>query len=161
MQVLGFERVPANALVAKALGISTGDTVLRIKRRHFWEASPVAIAVIYLPEPLGQHITPSQVTTTPIYTLLTDEAHVDICRATQVVRALNADAETALLLAVPTGAPLMMVERVTYSTTGMPLEFIQFYHRGDSYELSIELHRDPAKNSYRPVNPLLKRIAGS
>ncbi len=53
MQVIAFERVPADPIVAQALRVPDGQNVLRIKRRHILKGSPVALAVIYLPEPLA------------------------------------------------------------------------------------------------------------
>jgi GntR family transcriptional regulator len=51
------------------------------------------------------------------------------------------------MLKLPRGAPVLMIERVTYSSTDKPVEYILFFFRGDSYELVAELHREPAKNT--------------
>lgn len=152
MQVLEFGIVHADASAARALRLSQGDSVLRIKRRHLFRGDPIAFALIYLPQPYARMVTLDQVTTTPIYTLLARQAHVEIKRATQIVRTQSADATTAQLLALPKSAPVMMVERITYSTQEKPVEYIIFYHRGDRYELAVELYRDPKENVFRPMD---------
>ncbi|CAG0947363.1 HTH-type transcriptional repressor DasR [Anaerolineae bacterium] len=134
--------------------MTLGEPVVRIKRRHFMKGAPIAYAVIYLPRDLGKRFTINQVSRTPIYTLLTEKAHVEIKRANQVVRAIGADQEVAKLLKLPHGAPVMMVERVTYSGEEKPVEYILFFYRGDSYELTAELHRDPTKNILRQQDNL-------
>jgi len=152
MQVLEFGIIPADAPVARALRLSKGDHVLRIKRRHLFRGDPIAFALIYLPHPFARMLTLDQVATTPIYTLLTRHAQVEIKRATQIVRTLAADAVTAKLLALSPAAPVMMIERITYSTHEKPVEYIVFFHRGDRYELAVELYRDPKENVFRPMD---------
>ncbi len=146
MHVVAMGQVPADARVAQVLHLQKGQSVVRILRRHLLKDNPIAYAVIYLPWQLGQLFTAEQVSTTPIYTLLTLNAHVEIKRATQIIRALVADPETASLLGVRKGAPVMMIERTTYSSDEMPVEYILLFYRGDSYELAVELHRDPIRN---------------
>jgi GntR family transcriptional regulator len=144
--------VHADSQVARALDVAIGDSVLRINRRHLLSDEPIAFAIIYIPAAFGSRFTLDDVSTTPIYTLLAQKAHIEIKRATQVVRAIAADKATADALALFKSAPVMMVERVTYSTEEKPVEFIRFFHRGDRYELAIELFRDPKQGVFRPMD---------
>jgi GntR family transcriptional regulator len=152
MQVLEFGIVSADVTIARALRLPQGESVLRIKRRHLFRNAPIAFALIYIPQPYARMLTLEQVATTPIYTLLTHQAQIEIKRATQIVRTLAADATMAKLLALPKAAPVMMIERITYSTQEKPVEYIVFYHRGDRYELAVELFRDPKENVFRPMD---------
>lgn len=154
MRVLEFGPVAAQTPVTSALNVAPSDRVWRIKRCHLLRNTPIAYAVIYLPDNLGRVFDLVQICTTPIYTLLTQNAHVKIKRATQIVRALGADSDTAAILKLPRGAPVMMIERTTFAEDETPVEYILFFHRGDSYELTVELHRNPKKNILRPVDEL-------
>lgn len=154
MQVAAFERVAANEVVSSALRVPLGDQVLLIKRRHFLRDLPIAFALIYLPSSLAKSVTLKQVSSKPIYTLLRERAGIRIKRATQVVRALGADQDVAHMLGQARGAPTMMVERVTFSADEVPVEYILFYYRADSYELTVELHREPSKNLMLPTAEL-------
>ena len=154
MQVIESKSVAACASVTSALKLAPTEQVWRIKRRHLLKNTPIAYAVIYLPDHLGHTFKLAQIRTIPIYTLLTQNAHIKIKRATQVVRALGADQETAAILHVPRGTPLMMIERTTFAEDETPVEYILFYYRGDSYELAVELHRGPKKNILRPADEL-------
>ena len=149
MQVVEFGMVRADTRVARALGVAVGDSVLRINRRHLLSDDPVAFAIIYIPAALGSSFALDEVSTTPIYTLLAQKAHIEIKRATQVIRAIAADVATAKELALPKSAPVMIVERVTYSTEEKPVEFILLTYRGDRHELAMELFRDPKENVFR------------
>jgi GntR family transcriptional regulator len=145
MEVIEFGVVEADARVARALRLDHGASVLRIRRRHLLQGAPIAYAIIYVPYGLGRRFTMDEVATIPIYALLEQQAHVHIRRATQVIRAVAADQLTARQIDLPRAAPVMMIERVTYSSEEVPVEYIVFFYRGDRYELAVELFRDSAK----------------
>jgi GntR family transcriptional regulator len=158
MEVQEFGMVPADHRVSRALGVGIDDHVLRINRRHLLSGEPIAFAVIYLPARLGTLLTFDDVSATPIYTLLEHKAQVEIKRATQVVRAIPADPLISRYLGVRRLSPVMMIERVTYSTTEQPVEFILFWYRGDRYELAIELFRDPIHNVLQPMDSVTSLV---
>jgi GntR family transcriptional regulator len=60
-------------------------------------------------------------------------------RAKQTIRAIQAAPEIARHLEVPTGDPLLHIERVSYSQQNQPAEFLRVYYRGDRYSLYNEL----------------------
>jgi GntR family transcriptional regulator len=64
---------------------------------------------------------------------------VRLARAEQTIQAIAADEETAELLGVDQGAPLLYIERVSYSDYDAPVEHLRLYHRGDRYTLYNEL----------------------
>jgi GntR family transcriptional regulator len=150
MEVIEFGVIDADARVARSLRLDRGASVLRIRRRHLLQDVPIAFAIIYIPYGLGRQLTMDEVSTTPIYTLLEERAHVHVRRATQVVRAVAADQLTARQIDLPAAAPVMMIERVTYSSEEVPVEYIVFFYRGDRYELAVELFRDPAQHLIHP-----------
>jgi len=53
-------------------------------------------------------------------------------------RALT-DEEIARLLSVKPGAPLLYIERVTFSQDNIPMEYLRVYYRADRYALHNEL----------------------
>jgi DNA-binding GntR family transcriptional regulator len=56
-----------------------------------------------------------------------------------VIRAVSAPAPMAQLLQIARRAPLLYIERVSFSQHDDPVEFLRFYHRGDRYALFNEL----------------------
>jgi len=152
MEVVEFGVVGADSRVARWLRLAPGESVLRIKRRHFLQGAPVAYALISIPYGLGRAFTIDEVSTISIYALLEEKTRVEVKRAAQVIRAVAADQHTAELLALPRAAPVMMTERVTYSADEIPIEYILLFHRGDRYELAVELFRDRAMDVFRPTD---------
>ena len=70
-------------------------------------------------------------------------------RAEEVVGPDIADAEEAGLLAVPEGSLLLQVERLTYDTSGRPIEHVTDRYDRNRYSYRIELHRSHYENSTR------------
>jgi DNA-binding GntR family transcriptional regulator len=59
--------------------------------------------------------------------------------AKQTIHAVNASSELAGKLGIKRGVALLSIERVTYTDTEVPVEFLRVYHRGDRYTLYNEL----------------------
>lgn len=164
MKVVSHSFVPADERLAQMLAVPIGSEVLEIKRLHCVKGVPVALAHIYLGKEFGSQIREEEVSSTPIYSLLKDKFHVMVKRATETLRATAANRDTSMLLGIPRGMPLLMVDRVTYSTEEHPVEFIVFFHRHDTYEVTVELHRDPGPGTGSGMSGLARvsaRLSGA
>ena len=62
-------------------------------------------------------------------------------RATERIQAINAPAELARHLKVPTGRALLFIQRVSYLASGQPLEVTCAYCRSDYFDLVAEMKR--------------------
>jgi hypothetical protein len=60
--------------------------------------------------------------------------------ASQTVRAIPASREEAALLGIQPKAALLHIERVSYSTQELAVEFLRVFYRGDRYVLFNEWH---------------------
>ena len=61
-------------------------------------------------------------------------------------------ADTARLLGMRTGTPLLVFRRIS-SADGQPVEDMTSWYRGDHYEVTMQLHRD----GQEPENPTAAR----
>ncbi|MBW4720996.1 GntR family transcriptional regulator [Saccharothrix obliqua] len=75
-----------------------------------------------------------------LYTLLAKNYGVQLDHARQTVWAEGSDPETARLLGVKTGSPLLVFRRVT-SSLGRPVEDMTSWYRGDLYQVTMQLDR--------------------
>jgi len=64
---------------------------------------------------------------------------VRMVRAEEKLRAVAADAQSAVLLQVPEGAPLLSVERVAYTYNDQPMELRRGLYRTDTHHYQNEL----------------------
>jgi GntR family transcriptional regulator len=131
--------LPAPADIAKALGVQAGEELALIKRLRLGDGEPMTVEESYLLHSACPRILEQDIVSTPMRQLLDRSYGIRWLRARQVIRAINAPLHLAKILDVPPGASLMFIERVSYSTSDVPIEFLRLYHRGDRYALYNEL----------------------
>ena len=123
-RVLDCKRVRAPADVARLLELRSGDSVVQIRRTLAAQGRPVVLDEIWLPAALFKGLTLERLTRYrgPMYALFETEFGVHMIRAAEKIRAVAADAAAAQWLEVPAGAPLLSVERLSYSYDDRPVE---------------------------------------
>ena len=120
-----------------ALGLDLGETAYRLIRLRRADGVPLAVERGWyhrgrLPGLLDLDLTDS------LYTQLAERAGVVFDHATQTVWAEAADRETARLLGLRAGAPLLVFRRIS-SRQGLPVEDMTSWYRGDHYQVSMQL----------------------
>lgn len=133
-----LEDIPP-APVRRALGLTATESAYRIERLRIADDIPMALEdgwYVARPAPglLNRDLTGS------LYSLLARDYGLVIDAATQTLRSQVAEAQTARVLGVPVGAPLLVLER-TSTAGGVPVERITSWYRGDRYQVHIDLAR--------------------
>jgi GntR family transcriptional regulator len=90
----------------------------------------------FVPELLDWDLTRS------LYTLFAEAYGVRIDHGRQTVWAETADATTARLLRVRRGSPVLVFRRLS-TADGLPIEDITSWYRGDLYQVTMHLDRQP------------------
>ncbi|MBX3620050.1 MAG: GntR family transcriptional regulator [Rhizobacter sp.] len=123
-RVIDCRRMRAPADVARALELKAGDTAVQIRRLLFFHGRPVVLDDIWLNGALFKGLTAERLSEYqgPMYGLFETEFGVRMIRAEEQLRAVAADASAAELLKVPTGAPLLSVERLSRTYGDKPVE---------------------------------------
>jgi GntR family transcriptional regulator len=121
---LDCRRGRPTAEVAKALDIPTSQAVLQVRRLLFFRGAPVVLDDLWLPLALFKGLTAQRLSDYegPLYGLFEAEFGVRMIRAEEQIRAVAADAESASLLEVAPGAPLLSVSRVSFTYGDRPVE---------------------------------------
>jgi GntR family transcriptional regulator len=121
---LDCRRLRPSAEVAQALDIPTSQAVLQVRRLLFFRGAPVVLDDLWLPLSLFKGLTEQRLTeyAGPLYGLFEAEFGVRMIRAEEKIRAVAADAASAELLAVAPGAPLLSVERLSFTYGDRPVE---------------------------------------
>jgi len=115
---------PGPALV-RALKLRSNDAVIRVRRVLSFRGVPVVLDDIWLPAPLFKGLTAEKLSgyRGPMYGLFETEFGVRMIRAEEKIRAVAADEASASLLALPAGAPLLSVERLSMTYGDKPVEW--------------------------------------
>jgi GntR family transcriptional regulator len=121
---LGCQRLRAPAEVSRMLDLKSGDSVLKLRRLLLSGQVPVVLDDIWLPARLFKGLTAQRLSAYrgPMYGLFESEFGVRMIRAEEKIRAVAAAPAESGLLALPVGAPLLMVERLSLTYADQPVE---------------------------------------
>ena len=123
-KLLDCRRMRAPADVARLLGLRAGESAVQVRRLLLNGATPVVLDDIWLPGPTFKGLTVERLEAWrgPMYRLFEVEFAVHMIRAEEKIRAVSAAAEEAALLKLALGAPLLSVERLSYTYGDRPVE---------------------------------------
>jgi GntR family transcriptional regulator len=123
-RLIDCRRLRAPADVARALEGRSGDAVVQLRRLLLAKGKPVVFDEIWLPGTLFKGLTAERLADYkgPMYGMFEAEFGVRMIRAEERIRAVAADAPVAEWLAVPVGAPLLSVERLSFTYGDKPVE---------------------------------------
>lgn len=137
-RILEWSTIPVPTDVAQAFRAKRATPVLRIVRLRYANGEPIGIHESFLAPDL----------TIPrdaleragsLYIVLATTHRLRLEEADETIAAVTATTGEARLLEVPRGAPLLRVERISYSQTRQPVEVARMLYRGDRYQYFTRL----------------------
>ncbi len=140
-RVISKEVVTADANVAGHLALTRGERVVRIRRVRLADGVPMSFDETYLPLRLGKKIITNNLKIEPIFSLLERKYGVPLIEAEYKLEAVAAEAEVATALRVKQGSPIFRIERTSYSTGNLPVDYEKLYYRGDLVRFATRLTR--------------------
>lgn len=140
-KILEVKRLRAPAEVARLLDIKSGDSVIFIKRVQSFDGAPTIVEELWLPGVIFKGLTAERLVEYkgPMYGLFETEFGTRMIRAAEKIRAVSADPDTAGLLGVAVNAPLLSVERVSYTYGDKPVEIRRGLYLTDRHHYQNEL----------------------
>jgi len=123
-RLIDLRRGKAGADVARALAIKQGDGVYILRRVLDYAGRPAVLDEITLPAALFNGLTRARFAGYPgsMYGFFETEFGVRMLRADERVHAVAADRTAAELLEVAAGAPLLAVDRISFTYGDRPVE---------------------------------------
>lgn len=149
--VFRSEVVAATSFVASQLEIDPGTPVIEIERLRFVQDEPIVLVTTYLPESLCPELVDVDLERQSLYAFLEDRYGLVIARGRRTVQAVPANEYEAKHLQVSKGAPLILLNSVSYLEGGTPLEYYHAIHRGDRSQFEVELVRIREKGEVREL----------
>ena len=138
-QVLFSGLVAAREDIAEHLNIQPGEELARLERLRLANGEPMSIEESYMVHRYFPGVLEEDYASVPLRQTLHHKYGVQITRARQVIRAVQATPEQARLLTTTARSPMLLIERVSFSDQNLPVEFLRIYYRGDRYSLYNEL----------------------
>ena len=121
------------------LNISLGEKVIDILRLRFINEEPIQLVTTYVPFDVCPGLATVDLTNRSLYEFLEKECGVVIAKGRRYVEAVLANESEAELLGIERGAPLLLLDSISYSETGQPIEYYHALHRGDRSRFEVEL----------------------
>jgi GntR family transcriptional regulator len=140
-RIVDCRRQRANAEVARQLDLRTGDPVLQVRRVLTFSGAPAILEDLWLPGTAFKGLTQETLAEDkgPMYALFETQFGVRMVRAVEKLKAVSADADTAELLGVEAGHPLLSVERLAYTYNDVPMELRRGLYRTENRHYHNEL----------------------
>lgn len=140
-KVLDCKRIRSSAEIARTLGLRAGEPVLQARRILSFSGTPTIFEELWLPGQPFKGLTAARMQehNGPTYALFELEFGVRMVRASEKLRAVVATAEHSALLQVPSGTPLLSVERLAFTYNDTPMELRRGLYRTEGYHYRNDL----------------------
>lgn len=135
--------VAADETVAHHLALPPGTLVLRLQRVRLADSVAMSFDETYLPRDLGEKVAGNDLEAEPVFALLEEKYDTPLIEAEYKLEATAADAVAAEALQVPTGSPIFLIERTSYTTGNRPVDYERLHYRGDLIRFVTRLARRP------------------
>jgi GntR family transcriptional regulator len=143
--VLEQDVIEADADIAEKLRVTEGSQVMRLKRLRLADNEPMGIQTAYIPLALAPKLAEEDFTDASLYEAIERKYGLWPARAQETYVAVLMDRADAKLLKVADDSPALSAERVSYLTSGQPLELTYSIMRGDRYKIVLDLTRHQLK----------------
>lgn len=141
-RIIECRRVRASADIARALELRAGEAVVAIRRVLSFGGVATVLDDIALPGSVFRRLTLELLAANraPLYGFLESEFGVSMIRADEKLRAVAAGPDAVEALGVAAGAPLLQVERVSYTYGDRPMEIRRGLYLTDRYHYRNSLN---------------------
>jgi GntR family transcriptional regulator len=150
-KVLKQVLVPAGPDLAARLKVAPETDLVQIDRLRFVEDEPIVWVTTYLPYVLCPKVLHADLADRSLYAFLEEEYGLVIARGHRTIEAVPANEDEARLLQVEKGAPLLLLDSISYLQDGTPIEVYHALHRGDRSKFEVELVRIEERGSRKAV----------
>jgi GntR family transcriptional regulator len=137
-KLIGAELIKASPDIAGLLEIQEEEPIFRICRLRLADQDVMAYHIVHIPAQLFPDLLRQDLEKLSLYTLYRTSGCSPFS-GEQRIKAIAADDEIAVLLQVPAGAPVLLLERISRSTSGKPIELLSAYHRSDRHVVYMPL----------------------
>lgn len=126
---------------AERLAIAPSARVLEVRRVRGMDAVAVCLDTTVVVAARAEALVEADLEDQSLYDVLASRCGVVVARSSYAVQAAAADSETADLLDVAAGSPVLVGREVTYDTDEIPVLTSRTVYRGDAYRFQADLYR--------------------
>jgi GntR family transcriptional regulator len=132
---------PADFDEAERLRVAPSAKVLEIRRLRAMDAVPVCVDTTVVPVRRAEALVEADLEDRSLYEVLESLCGIVLQRSSYAVQARAAESDTARLLEIDEGAPVLVGHEVAYDTAERPVLIGTTVYRGDAYRFEADLYR--------------------
>jgi GntR family transcriptional regulator len=140
-RVLVAKMVEHEAEVAARLGLPATSELVKIERLRETGDDPFALETCYLPAKEFGDLVKAPLGRSSLFATIEADYGVELTYADEEVDATAAEANIAKLLGVPSGAPVLRIRQVIYSSSGKATIYVVGFYRSERHTLFIRRFR--------------------
>ncbi|TDD54688.1 GntR family transcriptional regulator [Kribbella antibiotica] len=130
-EVVKFDEIPADDVLAEQLAIAPGDPVFELERVLFADEQPIGLETTYLSVARFPTLREVLDATGSLYRCLTGQFGVQFGEGEELVETVIASPREAELLKATQQLPMLLLHRQTRDTDGRTIEVVRSLYRGD------------------------------
>ncbi|BBZ46571.1 GntR family transcriptional regulator [Mycobacterium parmense] len=139
--VLRAEVTSAQTTVAQRLQIPVGAPVVFLERIRAVAGEPVSLDATYLLEEYGTPLLGLDLANTDVFRLLEETFDMRLGEASLTIEAVGSDPTVSDALGIAVHSPLLLIERLTLTEDGRPIDLEYLRIRGDRIALAGHVRR--------------------
>jgi GntR family transcriptional regulator len=142
-RVVAFNITEPPPEITEKLKIDNNQRVVQLKRQMFANGELIGYHITHLPYHVWEklEVEPDFFNNNSLYQTLEGKAGITLVDADESIEVGYADKETAKMLLVRKGDPLLMMTKVVYDENGIPVECVTTIYRPDRYKYEIHHRR--------------------
>ncbi len=161
-EVLEQAVVRATKKIANNLQLGMGTQVFKLARKRSINNEPIVLVTTYIPQAMCKGLEEEDFTNQSLYETLEKKYGLFLASGIRTVEAVSANEYEAQLLDIEKGAPLILLDSISYLKDGTPLEYYHAVHRGDRTKFEVELLRYRGQGSDKETfNRIVETPQGS
>ncbi|MDA2807087.1 GntR family transcriptional regulator [Nocardiopsis suaedae] len=141
--LVALERRPAGPELGAALAVGADAAVWHLERVLLADGERVGLESVYVPVARFPGLDRGFDPGASFSAYARREAGVRFGAAEERLETLLATPREALLVGTPPALPMLLVNRVSRDTAGVPVEHVRALYRGDRFRFTAELHATP------------------
>ncbi|MBK3493397.1 GntR family transcriptional regulator [Viridibacillus sp. YIM B01967] len=139
-KLIRFEKLIPSIDIAKALQMKPEDEVFSVVRIRNADQKPMAIERTYIPVDIIPDLDKNMILGS-LYSLIEERHHQKIDHASQQMEAALVTKEDSKLLNIEQPSAVLIIERKSFLSTGVPFELVRSTYRADRYKFITEIQR--------------------
>jgi len=155
--VKNISTVTAPEWLLDILEIEKETKVMKIDRQRLGDGDPIAFDSTWLPILYGQLLDEKSLKDYTIYKQLEENYDIPIVRGCYKISAAVADKQLSEDLNTKENAPLLVIDRVSYTIGGKPVYYQKRFYRSDKvlYEMTLERDQNDPSSSDMPLKEFI------